>query len=255
MRLQDKVAIVTGAGSGIGYAIAWKFAQEGAHVAVNYLGYPDQAKQLADQIKGLGRRAAAIEADVSNVQQVQQMVTTAVEQLGPLDIIVNNAGIEHATPFLQMEESQWDKVLSVNLKGCFLCSQAAAREMVKRNAGGRIVNVSSIHEDIVFINHADYAASKGGMRMFTRTIAQELAPYNITVNNICPGAIQTPINKETLASSGLIQQLLEEIPLNRLGTPEDVSEMAVFLASDAASYCTGASFFVDGGMSKKAGGL
>ena len=254
MRLQDRVAIVTGAGSGIGYAIAWKFAQEGAHVAVNYLGYPDQAQDLAARIKALGRKAIAIAADVSNAAQVEQLVQTSVSQLGPLDIIVNNAGIEHATPFLEMTEAQWDKVLSVNLKGCFLGSQAAAREMIKQKRG-RIINISSIHEDIVFLNHADYAASKGGMRMFMRTIAQELAEYNVTVNNICPGAIETPINKQTLESSGLLGQLLSEIPLNRLGTPDDVAELAVYLASDAAAYVTGASLFVDGGMSKKSGAL
>jgi glucose 1-dehydrogenase len=254
MRLQDRVAIVTGAGSGIGYGIAWKFAQEGANVAINYLGYAQQAEDLVKQITALGRKSVAIEADVSNTAQVQQMVQQTVQQLGQLDIMVNNAGIEHATPFLEMTEEQWDKVLAVNLKGCFLGSQAAAREMVKQKRG-RIINISSIHEDIVFLNHADYAASKGGMRMFMRTIAQELAQYNITVNNICPGAIETPINKQTLESGGLVQELLAEIPLNRLGTPDDVAEMAVYLASDAASYVTGASLFIDGGMSKKSGAL
>lgn len=254
MRLQDRVAIVTGAGSGIGYEIARTFAQEGADVCINYLGYAGEAQMLAEQIKGLGRKAVAVEADISNAAQVQTLIQTAVQQLGPLDILVNNAGIEQATPFLEIEESQWDKVLAVNLKGCFLCSQAAAREMVKQRRG-RIINISSIHEDIVFVNHADYCASKGGMRMLMRTVAQELAPYNITVNNICPGAIQTPINKLTLESGGLVQALLAEIPLNRLGTPADVAELAVFLASDAAAYITGASMFVDGGMSKKGGAL
>ena len=254
MRLQDRVAIVTGAGSGIGYAIAQTFAQEGAHVAVNYLGFAQEAQELAEKIKGLGRKSVAIAADVSNAAQVAKLVQATVQQLGPLDIIVNNAGIEHATPFLEITEDQWDKVLAVNLKGCFLASQAAAKEMIKQRRG-RIINVSSIHEDIVFLNHADYAASKGGMRMLTRTIAQELAPYNITVNNICPGAIETPINKQTLASGGLVKELLAEIPLNRLGTPEEVAEMAVYLASDAAAYVTGASLFIDGGMSKKSGAL
>ena len=254
MSLQDRVALVTGAGSGIGYAIAWKFAQEGAHVAVNYLGHGDDAQKLVDQIKGLGRKGVAIEADVSNAAQVGQMIQTAVQQLGPLDILVNNAGIEKTTPFLEMEESQWDAVLGVNLKGCFLCSQAAAREMAKQRRG-RIINISSIHEDIVFLNHADYAASKGGVRMFMRTIAQELAQYNITVNNICPGAIETPINKETLASSGLLHQLLAEIPLSRLGKPEEVAELAAYLASDDAAYITATSLFIDGGMSKQSGAL
>ena len=254
MRLQDRVAIVTGAGSGIGYAIAWKFAQEGAHVAINYLGFPQEAQDLTAKIVGLGRKSIAVAADVSNAAQVEQLVQTSIQQLGPLDILVNNAGIEHSTPFLQITEAEWDNVLAVNLKGCFLGSQAAAKEMVKQKRG-RIINISSIHEDIVFLNHADYAASKGGIRMFMRTIAQELAPYGITVNNICPGAIETPINKQTLESSGLVSQLLAEIPLNRLGTPDEVAEMAVYLASDAASYVTGASLFIDGGMSKQSGAL
>ncbi|MGI8552220.1 MAG: SDR family NAD(P)-dependent oxidoreductase [Dehalococcoidia bacterium] len=254
MRLQNRVAIVTGAGSGIGYAIAKKLSEEGALVCVNYLGFAEQAQALAQQLTAVGQKAIAVQADVSNAQQVQQMVQATVEQLGPLDIIVNNAGIEQATPFLEMEESQWEKVVGVNLKGTFLCSQAAARAMVKRKQG-RIINISSIHEDIVFINHADYAASKGGLRMFMRTIAQELAPYNITVNNICPGAIETPINKETLESSGLMKELVAEIPLSRLGKPEEVAELAVYLASDAASYISGASLFIDGAMSIKSGGL
>jgi glucose 1-dehydrogenase len=254
MRLQGKVALVTGAGSGIGYAIASKFADEGANVAINYLGYEDAAKQLAQTIVSRGQKAIAVQADVSNSGQVQSMIDTVTQQIGPLDILVNNAGIEHSTPFLEIEEAQWDKVLAVNLKGCFLCSQAAARAMVKQRSG-RIINISSIHEDVVFIKHADYAASKGGIRMFMRTIAQELAAYNITVNDICPGAIETPINKTTLESSGLIRQLEAEIPLNRLGQPDEVAEMAVYLASDAAAYVTGASFRLDGGMSIKGGEL
>lgn len=254
MRLHNRVALVTGAGSGIGYAIASKLAEEGANVCVNYLGYADEAKKLAETIRGAGKKAVAIEADVSDAGQVEQMVQRVERELGPLDILVNNAGIEHTTPFLEIAEAQWDKVLAVNLKGCFLCSQAAAREMVKRRSG-RIINISSIHEDIIFLNHADYAASKGGMRMFMRTIAQELAPYGITVNDICPGAIETPINKTTLESSGLVQELLGEIPLDRLGRPEEIAELAVYLASDAGSYITGASFRIDGGMSIKGGAL
>jgi glucose 1-dehydrogenase len=254
VRLESKVALVTGAGSGIGHAIAAKFAGEGAKVAINYLGYGDDAHKLAESVRAGGGKAVAIEADISAAAQVQSMFATTGQELGPIDILVNNAGIEFAKPFLEIEEAQWDKVLGVNLKGCFLCAQAAAREMVKRGSG-RIINLSSIHEDIIFLNHADYAASKGGMRMLMRTIAQELAPFNVTVNNICPGAIETPINKTTLESGGLIEQLLEEIPLNRLGTPDEVAELAVYLASDAASYITGASFRIDGGMAIKGGAL
>ena len=254
MRLQDKVALVTGAGSGIGHAIAETFAAEGAHVAINYFGYETEAKQLAETIRAGGRKAIAIAADVSKAGQVRTMVEQVEHEIGPLDVLVNNAGIEHGTPFLRIEESQWDQVLGVNLKGCFLCSQAAARSMVKRHSG-RIINISSIHEDVVFINHADYAASKGGMRMLMRTIAQELAPHGITVNDICPGAIETPINKATLESGGLLRRLLAEIPLDRLGNPTEVAELAVYLASDAGAYVTGASFRIDGGMSIKGGRL
>jgi len=254
MRLQDKVALVTGAGSGIGYAIAAKFAEEGAHVAINYLGYEVDAQKLAETIRGDGRKAIAVEADVSKADQVRTMIQTVELALGPLDILVNNAGIEHSTPFLHIEESQWDQVLGVNLKGSFICSQTAAREMVKRRSG-RIINISSIHEDVVFINHADYAASKGGVRMLMRTMAQELAPHGITVNDICPGAIETPINKTTLESGGLIRRLLAEIPLDRLGNPPEVAELAVYLASDTGAYITGASIRIDGGMSIKGGRL
>jgi glucose 1-dehydrogenase len=254
MRLQDKVAIVTGAGSGIGYAIASKFAAEGAQVAINYLGYAAEAQQLAETVRAGGGKAVAIEADVSKAEQVRAMVAQAERELGPLDILVNNAGIEHSTPFLHIDEAQWDQVLGVNLKGCFLCSQAAAKEMVKRKSG-RIINISSIHEDVVFINHADYAASKGGIRMLMRTMAQELAPHGITVNDICPGAIETPINKTTLESGGLMRRLLAEIPLDRLGSPPEIAELAVYLASDAGAYVTGASIRIDGGMSIKGGRL
>lgn len=254
MRLQGKNAIVTGAGSGIGYAIAWRFAQEGANVGIDYYGYGDQAQELVKKIQGQGLKAVAVEADVSRSDDVQKLVQTCVSQLGPLDIFVNNAGIEHATPFLELSESQWEKVLAVNLKGPFLCSQAAAKEMIKRKQGA-IINISSIHEDIVFLNHADYAASKGGLRMLMRNIAVELAPHNIRVNNICPGAIETPINKATLESGNLMKELLAEIPLDRLGKPDDIADLAVYLASDAAQYVTGASIRIDGAMSIKAGGL
>ena len=248
------MALVTGAGSGIGFAIASKFAEEGAYVAINYLGYETEAQRLADSIRSAGRKSVAIEADISKANQVRMMIERTEQALGPIDILVNNAGIEHSTPFLHIDESQWDQVLGVNLKGCFLCSQAAAREMVKRGSG-RIINISSIHEDVVFVNHADYAASKGGIRMLMRTMAQELAPHGITVNDICPGAIETPINKTTLESGGLMHRLLAEIPADRLGNPAEIAQLAVYLASDAGSYVTGASIRIDGGMSIKGGRL
>jgi glucose 1-dehydrogenase len=248
MDLKGKVAIVTGAGSGIGHAIAEAFGHAGAHVAVNYFGYDEQAEQLAAELSRGGIRSLAIKADVSDGAQVEQMVEQVRRELGGVDILVNNAGIESPKPILEIDEALWDKIIHVDLKGAFLCLQAAGRVMRDQGRGGSIVNISSVHEDVPFPGYAPYCAAKGGLRMLMRDAAVELAPYRIRVNNIAPGAIATPINTGTLSDPEKVKALDSIIPLGRMGKPEEVAEVALFLASDASSYVTGSTYYVDGGM-------
>ena len=255
MRLEGKAALVTGSSSGIGEAIALRFAREGADVAVHYHHGGDSARAVVDLIEKLGRASVALGANMGVAAEAEGLVAAAVGALGHLDILVNNAGVEVREPFLDVSEEHYDLVLDVNLKGAFFAAQAAARHMVERGAGGRIVNVSSIHEDVAFLNYATYTASKGGLRMFTRTVCQELAPHGITVNDIAPGAIATPINRRTLGDGELLHQLQAVIPAGRLGEPDDVAGLAVFLASDEAAYVTGSTYYVDGGMSRWNKGL
>lgn len=255
MRLQHKVAIVTGAATGIGQAIATAFANEGAAVVVDYVGKGDRADETIRRIETAGGRAIGVEADVSDQTQVRILVEQAVEKFGRLDIFVNNAGIEFKHPFLEFPIDLWHKVIEVDLTGPWLCAQAAAQQMVKQGGGGRIINISSVHEDLPMPTNAPYCAAKGGLRMLMRTIAVELAPHQITVNNIGPGAIYTPIDKEIEKDPGIEKELLGEIPLGRWGRPEEVAELAVYLASDAAAYITGSTHFIDGGMLRRAGTL
>jgi glucose 1-dehydrogenase len=255
MRLEGKAALVTGASSGIGRAIAERFAREGADVAVDYLGHADAAEAVVEEIRRAGRKAVAVQADVSDLDAVRRMVDDAISGLGRIDILVNNAGVEIREDFLDVSEKHWDFVLDVNLKGAFFAMQAVARHLVGRKVPGRIVNITSIHEDVAFLGFAPYAASKGGLRMVTRTVAQSLAPHGITVNDIAPGAIATPINERTLAHPDLTKELEAMIPLGRLGTPDEVASVAVFLASDEAAYVTGSTYYVDGGMSRWNRGL
>jgi glucose 1-dehydrogenase len=255
MRLAGKCALVTGSSSGIGRAIAEVFAREGADVVVHYNHEKDEADEVVAELENLGRRSTAIQADIGSPGEAQRLVGAAVDALGRLDILVNNAGIEIRGPFAEVTEAQFDLVLGVNLKGAFFAAQAAARHMIERGGGGRIINVTSIHEDVAFLEFATYAASKGGMRMFMRAVCQELAPHGITVNDIAPGAIATPINKRTLGDGELLKQLQAVIPAGRLGEPEEVAAVAVFLASDEAAYVTGSTYYVDGGMSRWNKGL
>ncbi len=255
MRLKDRVAIVTGSATGIGQAIALTFVQEGAAVAVDYVGKPGTADDTLNKIKAAGGRGIAVEADVSDPAQVQRMIDQTVFAFGHLDILVNNAGIESKHPFLEYPFSLWQKIIAVDLTGPWLCAQAAARQMVKQGGGGRIINISSVHEDLPMPTNAAYCSAKGGLRMMMRTIAVELGAHNITVNNIGPGAIFTPIDKDVEANSQLEQQLLSEIPLRRWGKPEEVANLAVYLASDAAAYVTGSTHFIDGGMLRNSGSL
>ena len=255
MKLQNKVAIITGSASGIGQGIALRFAGEGAAVVVDYVGKPGTADQTLSLIKQAGGRAIAVESDISNPAQVQALIDTTVKTFGKLDIFINNAGIEFKHPFTEFPVEQFQKIIAVNLIGPFLCCQAAAKQMIKQGGGGRLINISSIHEDIPMPTNAPYCATKGGLRMLTRTIAVELAPHQITVNNIGPGAIYTPIDADVEANPELEKALMAEIPLGRWGKPQDVAAVAAFLASDDGAYCTGATFFVDGGMMRQAGSL
>jgi glucose 1-dehydrogenase len=248
MRLEGKAALVTGSSSGIGEAIALRFAREGADVAVHYHREEDEARSVAAQIEQLGRKSVVLGANVGDAQAAAGLVREAHAALGRLDILVNNAGVEIREPFLEVSEAHYDLVLGINLKGAFFAAQAAAKLMKEAGRGGRILNVSSIHEDVAFLHYTTYTTSKGGMRMFTRTVCQELAPLGITVNNIAPGAIATPINKRTLGDGELLHELQAVIPGGRLGEPDEVASVAVFLASDEAAYVTGSTYYIDGGM-------
>ena len=255
MRLEGKAALVTGSYSGIGEAIALRFAREGADVAVHYHREEDEARAAVAQIERLGRKSVALSANVGVAAEAEGLVRDAHAALGRLDILVDNAGVEIREPFVDVSEQHFDLVLGVNLKGAFFAAQAAAKLMIAAGSGGRIVNVSSIHEDIAFLEYATYTASKGGMRMLTRTICQELAPHGITVNDIAPGAIATPINRRTLGDGELLHELQAVIPAGRLGDPDEVASVAVFLASDEAAYVTGSTYYVDGGMARSNKGL
>jgi len=260
MRFDGKVAIVTGAATGIGQAIAVAFACEGAAVAVDFVGAPGKADDTLTRIKSAGGKAIAVSADVSDPVQVQNLMDQTVKAFGRIDIMVNNAGLEYKHPFLEFPLEHWNKIIAVDLTGPFLCAQAAARQMVKQGqngqgGGGRIINISSVHEDLPMITNAPYCAAKGGLRMLTRTICVELAPYGITVNNIGPGAIYTPIDADIQAHPDIEKALMAEIPLGRWGKPEEIAGLTLFLASDAAAYITGSTYFMDGGMLRQAGSL
>ncbi len=254
-RLSGKRAIITGSDQGIGRAIALRFAQEGAAVAINYRHNEAGANEVRAAIEAAGGRAIVVGADVGTASGAGRLIATATEAFGGLDILVNNAGIEIPRPFLDVTEEEWDLVIGVNLKGPFLCTQLAVRAILKGGRGGRIVNISSVHEDLPMPGNSPYCASKGGLRMLTRTLCDELAPHGITINNIGPGAVATPINKETLADPEKVAALNAGIPLGRVGQPEEIAGLAVYLASDEAAYVTGSTYFIDGGMLRQAVGL
>jgi glucose 1-dehydrogenase len=251
-RLHQKVAIITGAATGIGRATALAMAAEGAAVVVNYRGDPSHATEVVGAIEKQGGRVLAALADVRDAAQVQHMVEQCVQQFGRLDILVNNAGMEKKKPFLEVPLELWREVIDTDLTGPWICTQAAAKQMAAQNGGGRIINISSVHEDLPMPTNAPYCAAKGGLRMLMRTLAVELAPHRITVNNIAPGAIDTPMDANLKEQPVLMKALLDEIPLGRMGKPEEVAEMTVWLASDAADYVTGSTFVIDGGMLRHA---
>ncbi len=247
-RLEGKVAAITGGNQGIGLGIAERFIQEGAAVAICYLSDQPGTQKVVDSLKAGGGKAVAIQAAVSKLSDGQRFISQTVSQIGEMDILVNNAGVEKRASFWDVTEADYDFVLDVNLKGLFFMAQAMVRYLMSAKRPGKIINISSVHEDLPFPNFASYCVSKGGLKMLTRNLSIELAPFNITINNIAPGAIETPINKNLLNDPIKLKSLLENIPLRRLGKPEDVASIAAFLASDESSYVTGTTFVVDGGL-------
>ena len=247
-RLAGKVAIVTGSSSGIGQSIAIRLASEGAGVVVNYSSRPQGADDTRVEIERTGGKAVTVQADVSKMADTQNLIDQTYQQLGRCDILVNNAGIEKDAEFWDVTEADYDAVLNVNLKGAFFLTQAFVRRLRDAKQPGRVINISSVHEDMVFPNFSTYCASKGAMRMLMRNLSVELGPLGITVNNIAPGAIATPINKSLLEDKPKLDALLKNIPLGRMGEPEEVASLAAFLASDEAAYVTGSTYVVDGGL-------
>jgi glucose 1-dehydrogenase len=247
-RLQDLVTLVTGSSKGIGRGIAERFASEGADVVINYNSDPRGAAEAVRAAHEYGVRAAAVQADLGTVAGVKSLVAQAIDSMGRVDVLVNNAGVEKHAPFWEVTEADYDRVLDVNLKGVFFTTQAFVEHLRRTGRGGRVVNISSVHEELPFPNFAAYCASKGGLKMLTRNLAVELGPLGITINSIAPGAIATPINTALLNDAAKLRSLTEQIPLGRLGRPEDVAGLAVFLASDEARYVTGATYVVDGGL-------
>ena len=253
--LKNQKALVTGANSGIGEACALALGAAGADVLVNYVSHPEEADRVVKCIEGNGRRAMAFRADVSREDEVQTMFARMLKEYGTIDILVNNAGLQHDARFHEMTLEQWNTVISINLTGQFLCAREAVREFLRRgvvpevySAAGKIICMSSVHEVIPWGGHVNYAASKGGVMLLMKSMAQELAPKKIRVNSIAPGAIKTPINRGAWDTPAAETELLKLIPEGRVGVPEDIARTAVWLASDASDYVTGTTLFVDGGM-------
>ena len=255
MLLKNKVAIITGGNSGIGKAIVLELAKQGANVAVDYVSHPDAAEELEKQVAALGDRAICLDADVSKIADLQRLIDATIKAFGRLDIMVNNAGIETRTSILETTEQQYEKVLQVNLKSAFFGTQLAAKQMIKQGGGGRIVNITSVHEDWPMPGNIAYCLSKGGMRMLTRTAGVELAPHNILVVGVGPGAVATPINLSTMQNAALMKKLDAAIPLGRMAQPEEIASVVALLAGGGASYVTATTVFADGGLMQSSPGL
>jgi glucose 1-dehydrogenase len=255
MSLKNKAAIVTGGNSGIGMAIALELARQGASIVIDYIAHPEATETLEQQIIALGSRAIGVEADVSKVVDIQKLINTTVTQFGRVDIMVNNAGIETRTSILETSEAQYDQVLDVNLKSAFFGTQLAAKQMIQQGGGGRIINITSVHEDWPMPGNTAYCLSKGGMRMLTRTAGVELAPHNILVVGVGPGAVATPINLSTMKDPVLLAKLNAAIPMGRVAKPEEIASVVAFLAGEGASYVTATTIFADGGIMQSSPGL
>jgi glucose 1-dehydrogenase len=255
MSLAKKVAIVTGGNSGIGKAIVLELARQGACVVIDYVSHPEGTDALEAQIAALGECVIGVQADVSKLDDLERLVSAAVDKWGHVDVMVNNAGVETRTSILDTTEAQYEKVLEINLKSAFFGTQLAAKQMIKQGGGGRIINITSIHEDWPMPGNTAYCLSKGGMRMLTRTAGVELAPHNILVVGVAPGAVATPINLSTMTDPALMQKLNSAIPLGRMAKPEEIAKVVAFLAGDGASYITATTIITDGGMMQSSPGL
>ena len=253
--LQGKVAIVTGGNSGIGKAIVQYLAELGAQVVIDYRSHPEATEELEREIGSYGGSSFGVQADVSKLDDIQRLIDAAVSQYGRIDVMVNNAGVETRTSVLDTTPEQYDKVLDVNLRGVFFATQYAAKQMIAQGGGGRIINISSVHEDWPMPGNTPYCLAKGGVRMLTRTAALELAPHGITMVNVGPGAVATPINDSTMNDPELLAKLNAAIPLGRMARPEEIAKVVGFLASDGASYITATTIFADGGIMQSSPGL
>jgi len=253
--LKGQTALVTGANSGIGRAIAIALGRAGANVVVNYVAKPEDAEAVSEEIRGGGQRSMVAQADVADEAQVQAMFAAAVREFGTIDILVSNAGMERNSPFHEMTTAQWDAVMNVNLRGAFLCAREAVREFLRRGvrpeisvAAGKIIFTSSVHEVIPWAGHVNYAASKGGLMLLMKSLAQEVAEKRIRVNSIAPGAIRTPINAAAWSTPEAYEALMKLVPYKRIGEVEEIGRAAVWLASDFTDYLVGTTLFIDGGM-------
>jgi len=247
-RFQDKVALVTGSSQGIGAACALRLAKDGCDIILNGHTFDERGQEVIDQIEELGRKATFVSADLSKAKEAMRLIDDAVATYGRLDILINNAGIEKNANFWEVTEEDYDLVMDTNLKGIFFSTQSFVKYCRQKDVPGVVINMSSVHEEIVFPHFAAYCASKGGLKMLTRNLATELAPFNIRVNNVAPGAVSTPINQALLGNKEQLEKVIQNIPLRRMGKVEDVASVVAFLASDEAAYVTGSTYFVDGGL-------
>ena len=248
MKLEGKIALVTGSSQGIGQAIAERLAQEGADIIIDYRSHPEGAEETLKKVEATGRFGLIVKADLSIVSDVRKMIDSGIQHFGKLDILVNNAGIEKNASFWEVTEADYDSVLNVNLKGVFFATQAIVQHLMETKRTGKIINISSVHEELPFPHFTSYCASKGGVKMMMRNLAIELGSLGITINNVAPGAIETPINTKLLNDQEKLSALLKNIPIGRLGKPSDVAGLVAFLASSDADYITGTTFLVDGGL-------